>query len=61
MVRIYNDTQRDGIEYNLAYIGTDFMQKLPAPFIPGYMHALYDYGYQRGKRGYAWSHKPPLS
>ena len=61
VVRIYNNAQRDGIEYNLAYIGTDFTQKLPAPFDPGYMRALYDYGYQRGRRGYAWAHKPPLA
>jgi Patatin-like phospholipase len=61
VVRIYNDTRRDGIEYNLAYIGADFTQKLPSPFDPGYMRALYDYGYQRGKQGYAWAHKPPLA
>ena len=61
VVRIYNNTQRDGIEYNLAFIGTDFTQKLPKPFDPDYMHALYDYGYQRGRSGYSWAHKPPLS
>jgi predicted acylesterase/phospholipase RssA len=61
VVRIYNNTQRDGIEYNLAYIGTDFTQELPAPFDSGYMRALYDYGFQRGRQGYAWAHKPPLT
>jgi len=61
VVRIYNNAQRDGIEYNLAFIGVDFTQKLPAPFDPAYMRALYDYGYQRGRLGYAWAHKPPLS
>lgn len=61
VVRIYNNTQRDGIGYNLAYIGTDFTQKLPEPFDPGFMRALFDYGYQRGRRGYDWAHKPPLS
>jgi hypothetical protein len=61
VVRIYNNAQRDDIEYNLAYIGTDFTQKLPAPFDSSYMRALYDYGYQRGRRGYAWAHKPPLA
>jgi hypothetical protein len=60
VVRMYTNTQRDGIGFNLAYIGTDFTQKLPAPFDPGYMHALFDYGYQRGRRGYDWAHKPPL-
>jgi len=61
VVRIYNNAERDGIEYNLAFIGTDFTQKLPAPFDQTYMRALYDYGYQRGRQGYAWAHKPPLS
>lgn len=60
VVRMYTNTQRDGIGFNLAYIGTDFTQKLPAPFDPGYMRALFDYGYQRGRRGYDWAHKPPL-
>jgi predicted acylesterase/phospholipase RssA len=61
VVRIYNNTQRDGIEFNLAFIGTDFTHKLPAPFDTGYMRALYDYGFERGRRGYAWADKPPLS
>jgi hypothetical protein len=60
VVRMYTNTRRDGIGFNLAYIGTDFTQKLPAPFDPGYMRALFDYGYQRGRRGYDWAHKPPL-
>jgi predicted acylesterase/phospholipase RssA len=61
VVRMYTMTQRDGIGFNLAYIGTDFTQKLPAPFDPDYMRALFDYGYQRGRRGYDWARKPPLS
>ena len=32
VVRIYNLTQRDGIPFNLAYIGPDFTEKLPEPF-----------------------------
>jgi predicted acylesterase/phospholipase RssA len=60
IVRIYNNTQRDRIGYNLAYIGPDFTQKLPEPFDPGFMRALFDYGYQRGRRGYDWAHKPPF-
>ena len=60
VLRIYNNTQRDEIAFNLAYIDTDFTMKLPQPFDPGYMRALYDYGYQRGRAGYAWAHKPPF-
>jgi Patatin-like phospholipase len=60
MIRIYNTTQRDGIGYNLAYIGTDFTEKLPEPFDQGYMRALFDYGYQRARRGYDWAKRPPI-
>ena len=61
VVRIYNNTQRDGMGFNLAYIGPDFTVALREPFDPGYMRALYDYGYQRGLRGYDWAHKPTFS
>lgn len=59
VVRMYNNTQRDGIGYKLAYIGADFAVELPEPFDPGFMSALFDYGYQRGRRGYNWVGKPP--
>ena len=59
VIRIYNTTQRDGIDYNLAYIGPDFNEKLPAPFDQKYMRDLYDYGYQRARHGYNWAKKPP--
>jgi predicted acylesterase/phospholipase RssA len=60
VMRIYSTTQRDGVGYNLAYIGSDFTMKLPEPFDPGYMRALFDYGYQRARRGYDWAKKPPI-
>jgi hypothetical protein len=59
MLRIYNTTQRDGIGFNLAYIAPDFNQKLPKPFDQRYMRALFDYGYQRARRGYDWTKSPP--
>src|ERR1700760_3949065 len=60
VVRIFSVTQRDGVGYNLAYIGSDFDVPLTQPFDPGYMRALYDYAYQRARRGYNWSKSPPL-
>jgi predicted acylesterase/phospholipase RssA len=60
VIRMYNATQRDGIDFNLAYIGSDFTQKLPAPFDQGYMRALFDYGYQRARRGFEWAKQPPM-
>jgi hypothetical protein len=60
VLRMYSTTQRDGIDFNLAYIGADFTQVLPEPFDPGYMSALFDYGYQRARRGYDWAKKPTI-
>jgi predicted patatin/cPLA2 family phospholipase len=57
--RIYANTQRDHVDFNLAFIGSDFSMELPAPFDPGFMRALFEYGYVRGKRGYDWAKKPP--
>jgi len=59
VVRMYYAAQRDGMGFNLAYIGTDFDLKPPEPFDQGYMRALFDYGYQRARRGYKWSKQPP--
>src|SRR5262249_1020798 len=58
VLRIYNTALRDNIEFNLAYIGRDFDMKLPQPFDQAYMRALFDYGYQKGLRGYDWVKKP---
>ena len=60
VIRIYAITQRDGIDYNLAFIGRDFNETLPTPFDAAYMRALFDYGYRKGLRGYDWAKKPPI-
>jgi patatin-like phospholipase len=60
VIRIYAITQRDGIDYNLAFIGRDFNETLPAPFDAAYMRALFDYGYRQALRGYDWAKKPPI-
>jgi predicted acylesterase/phospholipase RssA len=60
VIRIYNATQRDGVGFNLAFIGTDFDRELPAPFDQDFMRALFQYGYERGRRGYDWAERPPL-
>jgi predicted acylesterase/phospholipase RssA len=60
VLRMYSTSLRDGVEFNLAYIGRDFTQQLPEPFDQGYMRALFDYGYQRARRGYDWAKRPPV-
>jgi len=60
VLKMYASTQRDRIGFNLAAIGPDFTKELPEPFEPGFMRALYVYGFAQGRAGYAWAHKPPL-
>ena len=59
LIRIYETCRRDGVDYKLAYIGTDFTMELPQPFDPVYMRALFDYGYQQARHGYDWKRTPP--
>jgi hypothetical protein len=59
-LRIYATSKRDGVDYNLAFIGPDFTVERKEPFDQAYMRALFDYGYQRGRAGYPWSKAPPI-
>jgi predicted acylesterase/phospholipase RssA len=59
LYRIYNITQDDRVGFNLAYIGSDFNFPHVSEFDTQYMQALYDYAYQRARKGYDWSKYPP--
>lgn len=60
ILRIYYTTLRDGVDYNLAYIGDDFTMPHPADdFDKAYMNAEYDYAYQLARQGYPWKREPP--
>jgi hypothetical protein len=61
LLRVYETTQRDGIDYNLAYLETDFGKAKNDAFDPEYMRALFDYAFDKGQRGYAWHKTPPIS
>jgi predicted acylesterase/phospholipase RssA len=60
VLRIYFTAKRDGVDYNLAYIGSDFQ---PAPkkgeFDQAYMRSLFDYGYRQALAGRPWHKTPP--
>jgi len=58
--RIYLTAQRDGLDFNLAYIDDDFTVKHTADFETGYMRALFDYGFRQGRDGYPWKKVPPM-
>lgn len=59
VVRSYLATQRDGIGFNLAFIGRDFGVEYTRPFEQAYMRALYDYAFARARAGYDWTRIPP--
>ena len=54
ITRIYLTTQRDGVNFRLAYIGPEFDAPRSEPFETAYMRALFDYGYRQGLDGNRW-------
>jgi predicted acylesterase/phospholipase RssA len=59
LYRIYLTAQRDGFEFNLAYIGSEFTYPPHEQFDTTFMNALYDYGYKLALEGYPWRKVPP--
>ena len=59
LYQIYLIAQNDGLAYNLAYISADFNAEHKEDFDTAYMRALFDYGYQLGRKGYSWQKAPP--
>lgn len=57
--RIYLATQRDGIDYHLAYIPESFDAVASEPFDRKYMTRLFNLGYQMAIDGYQWHRMPP--
>ncbi len=61
VLRTYFMAQRDGIDFNLAYITRGFTMEYTTPFDPTYMRALYEYGFRRARGGFDWTRVPPGS
>ncbi len=60
LLRIYATAKRDDVDYNLAYIETDFPNVKHQKFDPAYMKALFDHGYAKGRYGFSWHKAPPI-
>jgi predicted acylesterase/phospholipase RssA len=56
---MYLITQRDGVDYNLAYIPPSFDEPHPAEFDTRYMQRLFETGYEMAVHGYPWQKQPP--
>ncbi len=59
VLRTYFISLRDKVDYNLAYIGSDFVMVKSGEFDQAYMRALYEYGYRQVKDGQPWHKTPP--
>jgi hypothetical protein len=59
LYRIYLTSQRDGEDFNLAYIPEEFDAPHPEQFDNAYMRALFAEGLRRAEKGYAWHKQPP--
>jgi predicted acylesterase/phospholipase RssA len=59
LYRMYITTQRDGLEYHLAYIPLDFADGLEERSGLQYMRKLYDFAFEQARQGYPWELVPP--
>ena len=59
LYQIFALSERDGNDFNLAYIPSDFTARGKEDFDPVYMRKLLDYGYQMALEGYPWEKAPP--
>ena len=59
LYQIYSLCIRDGNDFNLAYIPSDFTEEPSESFDPVYMGKLYDFGFQMARAGYPWQEYPP--
>ena len=59
LYRIYLETCRDGLDFNLAYIPAEFTKESKEEFDSQYMEELFDLAYEQGKEGYDWEKMPP--
>jgi hypothetical protein len=51
MLRIYETARQDNVDYNLAFIETDFVKPKHELFDPEYMEALFNYAFEKGRHG----------
>ena len=59
LYRIYLESQRDGTDFNLAYVPADFDFPHREEFDTEFMRALFQRGYDMAAKGYPWEKVPP--
>jgi predicted acylesterase/phospholipase RssA len=59
LFRLYLATCRDGLDFHLAFIPSEFTKQSQKEFDTEYMQSLYDLAYERAAEGYEWEKMPP--
>ena len=59
LYRIFAASQRDGVDFNLAYIPSSFRPHPERQFETPYMRELFAFGKNAAARGYDWHKHPP--
>lgn len=59
LYQIYATASQDHMDYNLAFIPSDFKYPDAGLFDIDYMNALYARGYEQARQGYDWKKVPP--
>ena len=59
LYQIYALCERDGNDFNLAYIPAEFTEEPSEGFDPVYMGKLYEFGYEMARKGYPRVKAPP--
>ncbi|HYE37147.1 hypothetical protein [Methylocaldum sp.] len=59
LYQIYAETQRDSIDFNLAYIPKSFFAPHKEDFDTDYMKKLFQTGHDLAAKGYPWEKLPP--
>jgi hypothetical protein len=56
---MYANAQRDGIAFRAIWIPDSFTMRERQPFDPACMKALFELGYEMGRKGIPWAEQPP--
>ena len=59
LYRMYLQTEKDDVDYNLAYVPSEFDAAHEEEFDTEFMRQLFDYGYQLSRQRYPWHKYPP--
>lgn len=59
LIRMYLTATRDHVDYNLAYIPSDFNAPKKSEFDEAYMRLLFERGREMAAHGYPWAKFPP--